>query len=215
MDGIESHPFHPEIEDDWLLVHQETDLKRPSLTSFFPKRGKGKGDREKALNSLSGFDYSQPSESYFALLTPRACDAASLMARCATPDVKHPIYPPGGSSPNFQTIDESIIPQHLKDYSTREERSVGTSIESAVSSEASLIRNCQLGKIGFKYECLHRQAIFNRRADNATVTLSSRGCLRSQSPRCNSGLPGTSSHRSRHLTAIIHHWYSILRSRCS
>jgi hypothetical protein len=26
-----------------------------------------------------------------ALLTPRACGAASLMARCATPDVEHPI----------------------------------------------------------------------------------------------------------------------------
>jgi hypothetical protein len=25
MDGIEIHPFHPEIEDDWLLVHQVTD----------------------------------------------------------------------------------------------------------------------------------------------------------------------------------------------
>jgi hypothetical protein len=41
VDGIESHPFHPEIEDDWLLVHQATDPKRPSLTSFFPKKGKG------------------------------------------------------------------------------------------------------------------------------------------------------------------------------
>jgi hypothetical protein len=64
VDGIESesHPFHPEIEDDWLLVHQVTDPKRPSLTSFFPTigQGKGKGDREKALNSLSGFDCSQP-----------------------------------------------------------------------------------------------------------------------------------------------------------
>jgi hypothetical protein len=53
----ESHLFHPEIEDDWLLVHQATDPKRPRLTSFFSK--KGKEDREKALNSLSGFDYSQ------------------------------------------------------------------------------------------------------------------------------------------------------------
>jgi hypothetical protein len=59
MDGIESHPFHREIEDDWLLIHQATDPKRPSLTSFFPK--KGKREREKALNSLSGFDCSQPS----------------------------------------------------------------------------------------------------------------------------------------------------------
>jgi hypothetical protein len=41
VDGIESHPFHPEIEDDWLLVHQATDPDHPSLTSFFPKRGKG------------------------------------------------------------------------------------------------------------------------------------------------------------------------------
>jgi hypothetical protein len=39
VDGIESHPFHPEIEDDWLLVHQVTNLKRPSLTSFFPEKG--------------------------------------------------------------------------------------------------------------------------------------------------------------------------------
>jgi hypothetical protein len=30
VDGIESYPFHPEIEDDWLLVHQVTDPKRPS-----------------------------------------------------------------------------------------------------------------------------------------------------------------------------------------
>jgi hypothetical protein len=61
MDGIENHPFHPEIEDNWLLVHQVIDPKRSSFTSFFPKRGKWKGDKEKALNSLSGFDYSQPS----------------------------------------------------------------------------------------------------------------------------------------------------------
>jgi hypothetical protein len=59
MDGIENHSFHPEIEDDWLLVHQATDPKRPTLTLFFPK--KGKGDSEKALNSLSGLDRSQPS----------------------------------------------------------------------------------------------------------------------------------------------------------
>jgi hypothetical protein len=46
VDGIENHPFHPEIEDDWLLVHQATDPKRPSLTSFFPKRGQGKGPEQ-------------------------------------------------------------------------------------------------------------------------------------------------------------------------
>jgi hypothetical protein len=51
--------LHPKIEDDWLLVHQAIDPKCPNLTSFFPK--KGKGDREKALNSLSGFDCGQPS----------------------------------------------------------------------------------------------------------------------------------------------------------
>jgi hypothetical protein len=38
MDGIERHSFHPEIEDDWFLVHQAIDPKRPSLMSFFPKR---------------------------------------------------------------------------------------------------------------------------------------------------------------------------------
>jgi hypothetical protein len=59
VDGINSHTFHPEIEDDWLLVRQATNPKGPSLTSFFPK--KGKEDREKALKSLSGFDCSQPS----------------------------------------------------------------------------------------------------------------------------------------------------------
>jgi hypothetical protein len=32
------------------------------------------------LNILSGFDCSQPSSSYLALLTPRGCGAASLMA---------------------------------------------------------------------------------------------------------------------------------------
>jgi hypothetical protein len=42
MDGIESYLFYPEIEDDWILVHQATDPKRPSLMSFFPKRGQGK-----------------------------------------------------------------------------------------------------------------------------------------------------------------------------
>jgi hypothetical protein len=45
VDGIEGHPFHPEIEDDWLMVHQVTDPKCPSLRSFFPKMGKG--DRER------------------------------------------------------------------------------------------------------------------------------------------------------------------------
>jgi hypothetical protein len=59
VDGIETHPFHPEIEDDWFLVHQATDPKRPGLTSIFPKMGKG--DREKALNGLSGFGCSRPS----------------------------------------------------------------------------------------------------------------------------------------------------------
>jgi hypothetical protein len=46
VDGIENHPFHPDIEDDWLLIHKATDPKRPSLTSFFPKkreRGQVKG----------------------------------------------------------------------------------------------------------------------------------------------------------------------------
>jgi hypothetical protein len=42
MDDIESHPFHLDIEDDWLLVHQATDPKYPSLTPFFPKKGTGK-----------------------------------------------------------------------------------------------------------------------------------------------------------------------------
>jgi hypothetical protein len=46
VDGIEIHPFHPEIEVDWLLVHQATDPKRPSLTSSFPKRGQGKGSEQ-------------------------------------------------------------------------------------------------------------------------------------------------------------------------
>jgi hypothetical protein len=46
VDGIESHPFHPEIEDDWLLLHQATDPKSPSLTSFFPKKGQGKGSEQ-------------------------------------------------------------------------------------------------------------------------------------------------------------------------
>jgi hypothetical protein len=38
VDGIDSHPFHPEIEDDWLLIHQATDLERSSLMPFFPKK---------------------------------------------------------------------------------------------------------------------------------------------------------------------------------
>jgi hypothetical protein len=42
VDGIESHPFHLEREGDWLLVHQATDPKRPSLMSFFAKKGTGK-----------------------------------------------------------------------------------------------------------------------------------------------------------------------------
>jgi hypothetical protein len=46
VDGIENRPFHPEIEDDWLLVHQANDPKCPSLTSFFPKRGQGKGSEQ-------------------------------------------------------------------------------------------------------------------------------------------------------------------------
>jgi hypothetical protein len=50
VDGIENHPFHPEIEDDWPLVHQATDPKRPSSTSFFREMGQGKGSEQ-----LSGF----------------------------------------------------------------------------------------------------------------------------------------------------------------
>jgi hypothetical protein len=42
LDGIENHPFHPEIEDDWLLIHQATDPECPSLRSFLPKKGTGK-----------------------------------------------------------------------------------------------------------------------------------------------------------------------------
>jgi hypothetical protein len=45
VDGIESHPFHQEIEDDWLLVHQATDPKRPSLTSF-PENGQEKDSEQ-------------------------------------------------------------------------------------------------------------------------------------------------------------------------
>jgi hypothetical protein len=45
VDGIEIHPFHQEIEYDWLQVHQATDAKRPSLTSFSRKGGKGTGQR--------------------------------------------------------------------------------------------------------------------------------------------------------------------------
>jgi hypothetical protein len=36
----------PEIDDDWLLVHQATDPKRPSLTSFSRKMGRGKGSEQ-------------------------------------------------------------------------------------------------------------------------------------------------------------------------
>jgi hypothetical protein len=39
VDGIESHSVRPEIEGEWLLVHQATDPKRPSLTPFFPEKG--------------------------------------------------------------------------------------------------------------------------------------------------------------------------------
>jgi hypothetical protein len=46
VDGIESHPFHPEIEDDWLLVYQAIDPKCPSLASFFPRKGQGKGSEQ-------------------------------------------------------------------------------------------------------------------------------------------------------------------------
>jgi hypothetical protein len=46
VDGIENHPFHLEMEDNWLLVHQATDPKRPSLTPFFSERGKGKGSEQ-------------------------------------------------------------------------------------------------------------------------------------------------------------------------
>jgi hypothetical protein len=46
VDGIEIHPFHLEIEDDWLPVYQATDPKRPSLTSFFPKKGQGKASEQ-------------------------------------------------------------------------------------------------------------------------------------------------------------------------
>jgi hypothetical protein len=43
VDGIEIHPFHLEIEHDWLLVHQATDRKCRRLTSFFRKWGQENG----------------------------------------------------------------------------------------------------------------------------------------------------------------------------
>jgi hypothetical protein len=46
VDGIESHSFHPEIQDDWLLIHQGTDPKRLSLMPFFRKRGEGKSSEQ-------------------------------------------------------------------------------------------------------------------------------------------------------------------------
>jgi hypothetical protein len=42
VDGIESHLFYREIEDDWLLVNQAIDPKCPGLTSFSSKKGTGK-----------------------------------------------------------------------------------------------------------------------------------------------------------------------------
>jgi hypothetical protein len=56
VDDIESHPFHREIEDDWILVHQTTDPKRPSLkTSFFPKKGKGERGQGEGSEQFVGF----------------------------------------------------------------------------------------------------------------------------------------------------------------
>jgi hypothetical protein len=46
VDGIESHAFHLEMEDDWILVHQATDSQSPGSTSFFPKMGQGKGSEQ-------------------------------------------------------------------------------------------------------------------------------------------------------------------------
>jgi hypothetical protein len=83
VDGIESHSCHPEIEDDWILVHQAIDPKRPNLTSFFPKKGIGKRPWT-VYRVLTAANLLR-----VALLTPRACGAASLMARCATPDIGH------------------------------------------------------------------------------------------------------------------------------
>jgi hypothetical protein len=86
VDGIESHLFHPEEEDDWLLVHQATDPKRLNLTSFFPKKGKG-------CKQFIEFWLHPPFSElpYLPLLTSRAYGAASLMVRWATPDVGHPL----------------------------------------------------------------------------------------------------------------------------
>jgi hypothetical protein len=86
VDGIENDAFHPKREDDWFLVHQATDPKRPSLTSCFPKKGTGKRFRT-VYRVLTAANLLR-----VALLTPRASGAASLMARCATPDVGHPIH---------------------------------------------------------------------------------------------------------------------------
>jgi hypothetical protein len=56
VDGIESDSFHLDIENDWFLVHEGLILN-VQAEYHFPE----KGDREKALNSLSGFDCDQPS----------------------------------------------------------------------------------------------------------------------------------------------------------
>jgi hypothetical protein len=46
VDAIETHPFHPKMEGDWLLIHQATDPKRRSITPFSPKKGTGKGSEQ-------------------------------------------------------------------------------------------------------------------------------------------------------------------------
>jgi ubiquitin C-terminal hydrolase len=72
----------------------------------------------------------------------------------------------------FRPIDDSFIPQHLRDYATRDEASATStgSIEITVSSEASLSHNCLCGRVGFECPALHRSAVFSRSADTyATV----------------------------------------------
>jgi hypothetical protein len=86
--------------------------------------------------------YEKQSSGYM-LVYVRQCDAASI----------------------FERIDDSTIPQHLKDFVQSQGNVETPSLSIIVSSEASAAENGCQGKIGFACEPLHKSAQFSKTTD--------------------------------------------------
>jgi ubiquitin carboxyl-terminal hydrolase 7 len=89
------------------------------------------------------YGYEKQSNGYM-LVYVRQCDAASI----------------------FERIDDSTIPQHLRDFvNSQKNRETGQLLSITVSTEQGAAENGCHGKIGFSFEPLHKSAQFNKDTD--------------------------------------------------